>query len=97
MLYPECGIFSKTDLGEGRTRAITQHQYRYSVTHTRCHRFQKAISLRNDLLNASVIRVSTQTDKNPLYDAVLRARRSAMRIFNYPAIFKICQTRLQPM
>ena len=66
--------------GGGRQRVTTLRQDRFLVIQARRHRFRNATTLRNDLQNASGTRVSTQTVRNRLHDAGLRARRPAIRV-----------------
>ena len=66
--------------GGGRQRVTTLRQDRFLVIQARRHRFRNATTLRNDLQNASGTRVSTQTARNCLHDAGLRARRPAIRV-----------------
>ena len=66
--------------GGGRQRVTTLREDRFLVIQARRHRFRNATTLRNDLQNASGTRVSTQTVRNRLHDAGLRARRPAIRV-----------------
>jgi transposase len=76
----------------GRERSTTQAQDRFIVLQARRQRFSNATALRNDFQNAIGARVSTQTVRNRLHDAVLRSRRPAIRI---PLTQRHIQQRLQ--
>jgi len=78
--------------GGGRQRATTQAEDRFLVIQTRRHRFMNATTLRNDVENATGVRVSTQTVRNRLHSVGMRARRPAIRI---PLMRQHLQTRLQ--
>lgn len=66
--------------GGGRQRSTTQRQDHFVALQARRHPFWTATSLRNDLLNASGVNVSTQTIRNRLHNAGLYSRRACVRI-----------------
>ena len=66
--------------GGGRERATTQQDDPFLLTSARCHRFATATALRNDLLNATGVNISTQTVRNRLHEGGLRSRRACIRI-----------------
>jgi transposase len=69
-LSPGCGTDSNVqDYDRGRNV-----QDRFIVLQTRRQRFSNATTLRNDLQNATGVRVSTQSVRNRLHDAGLMLR-----------------------
>ena len=76
----------------GRQRPITQAEDRFLVIQAQRHRFMNATTLRNDVENATGVRVSTQTVRNRLHSVGMRARRPAIRI---TLMRQHLQTRLQ--
>lgn len=73
------GNFFRDHAG-GCRRVTTQREDQLLVIQAERHRFQNTTSLRNDLLKASGIRISTQTVKNCLNNTELRARIPAVSI-----------------
>jgi len=78
--------------GGGRQRATTQAKDRCFVIQARRQRFMNATTLRNNVENATGVRVSTQTVLNRLNSVGMRTRRPAIRI---PLMLQHFQTRLQ--
>lgn len=66
--------------GGGRQRVTTGRQDRFLIIQARRYRFQNATTLRNDLQNATGVRISTQTVRSRLHGHGLRARRPAIRV-----------------
>ena len=59
--------------GAGRERVTTQREHRF-VVQAQSQGFVKATALQNDLQNANGVGISTQTIRNHLHKAVMRAR-----------------------
>lgn len=78
--------------GGGRQRSTTQREDRFIVVQARRQRFVTATALQNDFQNATGVRLSTQTIRNRLHTAGMRARRPAIRI---PLTRNHIQARLQ--
>ena len=72
--------YSSTPTWGGRQRSTTQRQDHFVALQARRHPFWTATSLRNDLLNASEVNVSTQTIRNRLHNAGLNSRRACVRV-----------------
>ena len=64
----------------GRERSTNEVKDRFLVVQARRHRFDNATTLRRDFQNATGVRISTQTIRNPLLDAGLRSRRPAIPV-----------------
>ena len=64
--------------GGGRAKATSDIQDRYNGLLARRNCFRNATSLCNDFLNATNVRVSTQTIRNRLHSSGLMARRPAI-------------------
>ena len=63
----------------GRECSTSEVKDRFLVVQARRHRFDNA-TLRRDFLNATGVRISTQTIRNRLHGAGLRSRRPAIRV-----------------
>ncbi len=63
----------------GRPRSTTRRQDRYLSNMAKRQRFQSAVRLNTDFQMATAVRISSQTVRNRLHAANLRARRPAVR------------------
>ena len=77
--FRQCGSARRRH-GGGRQRSTTHRQDRYLITTATRSRRSNATSLQQTLQNASGVTVSTQTVRNRLHAAGLRARRPVVRV-----------------
>uniref|UniRef100_A0A672S910 Transposase Tc1-like domain-containing protein n=1 Tax=Sinocyclocheilus grahami TaxID=75366 RepID=A0A672S910_SINGR len=77
--FRRSGSVSRTH-GGGRQWVTTPNQDRCLTLHAHRNCFMPAVSLQNDLQDATGVRVSTQTVRRRLHEVGLRTRRPAVRV-----------------